>query len=128
MFYLDYIGVYSYICTSIRDEQTGCKNLTEMKKQELMKAINSGDVIYTTASEFLKSSITWFEDNIEPSEYMVEICRPDHIDNIQVTFSKNEEFAAKCYNTDFSEVIKSEDEESFLKELCENAEIFAERN
>lgn len=98
-----------------------------MKKQELIKAINSGDLIYTTANEFLKSTITWFEDNIEPSEYMVEICRPNHID-ILVTFVKKTEFESRCYNTDFSEVIKSEDNDTFLKELCENSEIFIKRN
>ncbi len=97
-----------------------------MKKQELIKAINSGDLIYTTASEFLKSTITWFEDNIEPNEYMVEICRP--IDNILVTFVKKTEFESRCYNTDFSEVIKPEDNDTFLKELCENIEIFIKRN
>jgi len=98
-----------------------------MKAQEIMKAINSGDVIYTTANEFLNSSIIWFEDDIEPKEYMVEICRPDHIDEIQVIFSRNEEFNSETYNTDFSEVIKPVDEEEFLKELCANCEIFAER-
>lgn len=98
-----------------------------MKAQELMKALNSGDIIYTTAHEFLNSSIIWFEDNINPLDYMVEIYRPNDIDNIQVTFSKNEEFNSKCYNTDFTEVIKTEDEDGFLKELCENCEIFSER-
>lgn len=49
----------------------------------------------------------WFEDNIKPLDYMVEIYRP------------NEEFNTKCYNTDFTEVIKTEDEEG--------CEIFSER-
>ena len=99
-----------------------------MKAQELMKAINSGDVIYTTASEFLKSPIRWFQDDIDPKDYMVEICRPDHVDDINVTFVKNEEFRERVYNTDFGEVIAKEDEDDFLKELCENCEIFHDRN
>lgn len=99
-----------------------------MKKSELMACINGGSIIYASAVDFLKSSITWFEDNIEPSEYMVEILRPDDIDPIMVTFVKESEWRSKVYNTDFSEVIKSDDEESFLKELCQNAEIFAEKH
>lgn len=41
-----------------------------MKTQELMKALNSGVIIYTAAHEFLNSSIMWFEDNINPLDYI----------------------------------------------------------
>lgn len=98
-----------------------------MKKQELMACINGGSIIFTTAKEFLNSSITWFDDKIDTTEWTVEILRPNDTDNIMVTFVKNNEFWQKTYNTDFSETIKTEDEEAFLQELCDNADIFGER-
>ncbi len=98
-----------------------------MKPEELKKAIEDKRTIYTTAEEFLKSSITWNEDNIDPADYMVEIVKPDHDDKIIVTFVKNEEFENRVYNTDFSETILKEDEKEFIQELCENSQIFVLR-
>jgi len=95
-----------------------------MKATELKKAINERGVIITTAEEFLNSSVTWYEDNICPEDYMVEILKPDHDDKIIVTFVRNEEFVNRVYNTDFSETISYEDEADFINELCENSQIF----
>ena len=99
-----------------------------MKAQELMACINGGSIICASADEFLKSSITWNEDNIEPSDYIVEVLRPNDTDDIMVTFVKEGEWRSKVYNTDFSEVISSDDEDDFLRELCDNASIFFEKH
>lgn len=99
-----------------------------MTSQELMACINGGSIICATATEFLKSRITWNEDNINPEDYIVELLRPNDIDNVMVTFVKEDEWRNKVYNTDFSETIKTEDEEEFLKELCECSEIFFEKS
>ena len=97
-----------------------------MKTQELMSCINGGSVIYATAPDFLKSSITWFEDNELP-HHIVEIYRQDDMDEIIVTFVPQKEFENKVYNTDFSETIIKEDEENFINELCQNSAIFTEK-
>ena len=98
-----------------------------MKAAELMACINGGSIICAPADKFLKSTITWVEHEIDPEEYIVEILRPDGVDNVMVTFVKNSEWVSKVYNTEFSEKIEPEDEEEFLKELFDNASIFFEK-
>jgi len=93
-----------------------------MKTLELKEAIENNKIIYTTAVEFLKSPIMWNEGDIDPEDYMVEICFAD--DEMMVIFVKCEEFFSKVYNTDFSESITAEDCNVFTSELFANAEIF----
>ena len=97
-----------------------------MKTQELAKCINDGSTIYTTAPQFL-SRIAWNEDT-DLTGYIVEINRIDDIAEIIVTFVPQKEFESRCYNTDFSEIIKDNDEQKFIEELCKNSEIFTEKH
>jgi hypothetical protein len=76
-----------------------------MKKSEVIKALKSNKILCCSATEFLSSTITWNEDNINPEEYMVEILHPDNEKRIMVTFVKEDEWRNKVYNSDFSEYI-----------------------